>query len=210
MYREPGAPSSSEKAPAELLYDGLDRAGRRPPGIALLQAMSLPVLVAGVLAAKWSSTAGLVGLVVTGAFGIWWLRRTPQSGVVLRVNQSELLVFRHGKKEPEARFQLDDLVNVSLDTKTIQRIEEGGSAIPAMRFADSRVGPELDTARIVLVPRRGTSLPLTDAYVAHMDATEWLGKIRVFLRKNGWVPADERAPDSVDEDDDDEPASADG
>jgi hypothetical protein len=25
-----------------------------------------------------------------------------------------------------------------------------------------------------------------------MDATEWLGKVRVFLRKHGWLPADER------------------
>jgi len=33
---------------------------------------------------------------------------------------------------------------------------------------------------------------LTEAYVSQMDATEWFGKIRVFLRKNGWTPRDER------------------
>jgi hypothetical protein len=30
-----------------------------------------------------------------------------------------------------------------------------------------------------------------------MTATEWLGKIRVFLRKNGWVPLDETDPKSA-------------
>jgi hypothetical protein len=30
-----------------------------------------------------------------------------------------------------------------------------------------------------------------------MDATEWLGKIRVFLRKHRWLPEDER-PSQVD------------
>jgi hypothetical protein len=38
---------------------------------------------------------------------------------------------------------------------------------------------------------------LTDEYFAHMDSTEWLGKIRVFLRKNGWIPADERKKDKT-------------
>jgi hypothetical protein len=26
----------------------------------------------------------------------------------------------------------------------------------------------------------------------HFEATDWLGRIRVFLRKHGWVPEDER------------------
>jgi hypothetical protein len=208
MYREAAAQSERERPPAELVYDGIDRGGRRLPGVGLVQAFSLPVVIAGALSAKVSPTAGLVGLVVSGAAGVWWLRRPPQSGVVLRVEHGELLVIPRGKKEPKARFKLTNLTNVALDTKTIQRVEDGGSAIPAMRFADSRVGPELDTARIVLVPRQGSSLPLTEAHVAHMDATEWLGKIRVFLRKHGWVPADERGdehgPDSIDEDEDED------
>jgi hypothetical protein len=35
-------------------------------------------------------------------------------------------------------------------------------------------------------------------HVAHMTATEWVGKIRVFLRKNGWVPLDEAGAKSGD------------
>ena len=84
-----------------------------------------------------------------------------------------------------------------MDTKTIQKVQEGGDAIPAMRFINATVGPELDTARIVVVGARGTRVPLTTEYIAHMDASEWFGKIRVFLRKSGWVPADERAPESA-------------
>jgi hypothetical protein len=34
----------------------------------------------------------------------------------------------------------------------------------------------------------------------HSEATTWLGKIRVFLRKHGWVPEDERQVDEVDAD----------
>lgn len=195
MYREGGKRAEAERPPAEFVYDDADRGRRRPPGVALLQAMSLPVGVAGILSMLVGPTAGLVGLVASGALGIWWWRRPPPPGVVLRVEGGALIVQRGADKWPGIRYPLVDLVDVALDTKTIQRVEDGGSAIPGMRFVDSRVGPDLDIARIVLVPRVGEPMALTDERGAHMNATEWLGKIRVFLRKNGWVPMDERASD---------------
>lgn len=60
-----------------------------------------------------------------------------------------------------------------------------------MRFADSQVAPPVDKARIVLEFDQ-RSVPLTREYLAHMDATDMLGELRVFLRKQGWVPEDER------------------
>ena len=74
-----------------------------------------------------------------------------------------------------------------------------------MRFIDAKVGPKVDTARIVLVSASGRQVTLTQDYLAHMSATEWLGKIRVFLRKHGWLPEDEREgpPSSVVDGDDD-------
>jgi hypothetical protein len=89
-------------------------------------------------------------------------------------------------------MRLDELANVELDTKTIRQVEQGGSAIPAMRFADSRVGPELDRARILLVCDDETRIPLSEIYGVHMQTSESFGKMRVFLRKHGWVPEDER------------------
>ena len=76
--------------------------------------------------------------------------------------------------------------------KTIERLQDGSSPIPALRFANPTIAPPVDTARVVRVGTNGRRYPLTQAYLAHMDATESVGKIRVFLRKNGWLPASER------------------
>jgi len=157
----------------------------------MFQLFTVPLLVGIALTMLATPTAGLVGLIAAGAGSIWWWRRAPHAGgVVLFVDHGELRLLSSDRKHEKECFALDD-VDVVLDTKTIQRVQEGGSAIPAMRFIDATVGPELDTARIVVVGR-GRRVPLTEAYVAHMDATEWFGKIRVFLRKSGWLPRDER------------------
>jgi hypothetical protein len=90
------------------------------------------------------------------------------------------------------RMALGDLQDVALDTESIERVIDGPSAIPAMRFADARVAPPLDVARIVLSFRDGNSMPLTAERLSHLETTDVYGKMRMFLRKNGWQPADER------------------
>jgi hypothetical protein len=87
---------------------------------------------------------------------------------------------------------LSHLADVALDVKTIERVSDGGGAIPALRLIDSKVGPKVDTARIILVDGDGREVCLTEDYLPHSMATDSLGKIRVFLRKNGWIPEDER------------------
>jgi hypothetical protein len=111
--------------------------------------------------------------------------------VVLRVDGNELEVRTANKKTVKGFFTLDDL-DVVMDTKTIRKVQDGRDAIPALRF-NGAVGPEIDTARVVLTSER-ERLALTDDFVSHTNAIEWFGKIRVFLRKQGWVPADERVP----------------
>ncbi len=189
----------------------IDRASRKGQGMALLQLFGLPVVVGLVASTVSTPTVGLVSMVASAALGVWWWRRPASDGFLLTVEKGALVVARSRGARPIATLPLETLRNVSLDIKTIQRVEEGGSAIPAMRVLDSRVGVEVDTSRIVL-QGEGPAVPLGNLYIAHMDATEWLGKIRVFLRKNGWVPADERsegpstpaeADDEDDEDDDD-------
>jgi hypothetical protein len=181
----------TKRAPDELVYASVDPSKRNKPSLALLQLVSLPVVVAGALSMAVSGTAALVGLVASTAFSIWWWKRAPQLAEKrLCVRDGRLFVFRRHLEE--ARFDLDELTDVVLDSKTVQKIQEGGSAIPAMRFIDSQVAPDQDVSRIVLVGKKRRH-PLADDYVANMEATEWLGKIRVFLRKHGWVPKDERA-----------------
>lgn len=119
------------------------------------------------------------------------LGRRASRCVVLRVDRGGL-ELRLPKSRAPAHVALSSLVDVGLDTKHIQRMLEGGSPVPAVRFSESRAGPETEVARIRLSFDDGTSIALTDTYVAHMVATEWMGKIRVFLRRHGWIPHDER------------------
>jgi hypothetical protein len=81
---------------------------------------------------------------------------------------------------------------VSLDSKTIQRVQENaGHAIPALRFVEPVVGPPIDESRIVFDTADGPVL-LTENFTSNIDATDWFGKIRRYLRQQGWVPEDER------------------
>jgi hypothetical protein len=191
MYRQPAPPPQKAGPPDELVYVGNDRDRRNRSSVVAVQLFTLPPLAGAVAATVISPTAGFVALALSIAGVVFWVRRPDDARIVLRVKNGELLVHPSGSTEP-ARFSLDELLNVSLDSKIIQRVQEGSSAIPAMRFIDSRVGPEQTTARVILVGRGRPFVPLGEAYLAHVEATEWLGKIRVFLRKHGWVPADER------------------
>jgi hypothetical protein len=172
-----------------LVY-GAESGGNRKPAMAIFQIFSVPLVVAALASVFISPAMGLVGLVGSAAVLIWLFLRKKRPETELQMEPGAITVVKFGK--PVARYGLTELTNVRLDIKTIQRVQEGGSAIPAMRFIDSKVGPDLDTARIVFVTDDGTELPLTQDYLSHTDSSEWLGKIRVFLRKHGWVPADER------------------
>jgi hypothetical protein len=198
VYRTPAEKAPEDRPPRELVYDALDES-RSGSQIALFQYFGLPILAGLALGAFTGSTGGLLGLLGGAGYSAWsWRGRKKAGGAVLRVDDGVLSVTVRGPKERNERLRLDDLANVTLDIKTIERVTEGDSAIPAMRFIDAKVGPKVDTARIVLVSAGGRQVHLTEDYLAHMSATEWLGKIRVFLRKHGWLPEDERESDGVD------------
>ena len=205
MYRTPAERGTEDRPPKELVYDALDES-RSGSQTALFQYFGLPIVAGLAMGAFTGPTGGLLGLVAGGAYSAWsWRGRKKAGGAVLRVEGEVLSVTVRGGKERNERILLGDLANVTLDIKTIERVTEGDSAIPAMRFIDAKVGPKVDTARIVLVSASGRQVTLTQDYLAHMSATEWLGKIRVFLRKHGWLPEDEREgpPSSVVDGDDD-------
>jgi hypothetical protein len=176
------------------VYEALDRDANRGTAVAWFQLFSLPLVFGVALSVAVTPMVGLAGIVAGTAFAVWYRRRARhREGAVLRVEEGKLLVSSRGQRLPKAVFALRDLSDVVLDVKTIRRVQEGDSPIPAVRFTHTTVGPEIDTARIVLVGKKKSErVELSEAYLAHMDATEWLGKIRVFLRKHGWIPKDER------------------
>jgi hypothetical protein len=189
MYRQSAEPDPSNRPPPELLV-ALGGQDRRSGAVLLFQLFTLPALAGVILSVLVTPMAGLLGLLGTAAVTVWWhRRRTRGERLVLSVVAGEL-VARAGSREL-ARVRLQQLDDVALDTKTIRPVQEGSSAVPAVRFIDSKVGPEFDVSRLVLVGE-GRTVRMHETHVAHMTATEWLGKIRVFLRKHGWVPQDER------------------
>lgn len=193
MYREPAEPSPAEATSSELVLEISD--ARRSTTYALwLQLFALPPAVAVVLSAVVSPEVGLAGLVASAAGALAWWRRPREAGFLLRLASGDLTVSTRADGEVAVSIPLRELLDVRLDTKTIQPLQESGSAVPALRLLEARPGPELEVARVVLVSRGDPFVPLGEAYVAHLHATEALGKLRVFLRRNGWVPEDERDP----------------
>lgn len=63
-----------------------------------------------------------------------------------------------------------------------------------MTLADARYLPNARVATIALATEGGR-VPITEDPIAHLEATEAFSKVRVFLRKHGWGPTDERGDD---------------
>lgn len=136
----------------------------------------------------------LPAMLAVGVFMYVKVRRgRSRPRVVLRVEDGVLRLT--GPFVADIALPLEKLLDVRLDIKTIKPVMETPGPVPAARFINSRVGGEVDRARIELV-RRDDSILLTDEYLSHTDSSEWSGKIRRFLRKHGWLPADEREADA--------------
>jgi len=148
------------------------------------------IVAVGLFAPDWALPAG-----VTAALVMWYRRRRllKRPHATLRVKDGHLIVT---DARSQAIFSkgLDELYNVTLETKTIQKVQENmSSGIPDLRFIDSRVGPSIDNCRIELVTSDEV-VTLTDFFTSSIDANDWFSKIRRFLKQNGWRPLDEREP----------------
>lgn len=132
----------------------------------------------------------------SAVIGYQWWRRKRQRTVpraLLKIEGEQLRLS--GAAFPGGGplvFHLSELLDVYLDTKTIQRVRENPGPLPELRFINATVGGEQDTARIALELEHETFF-LTQERLSHTDANEWFSKIRRFLRRHGWVPEDERA-----------------
>jgi hypothetical protein len=193
-YRITPALIEPPRAPrAELVYRMTDR---RKAQRALALVTVAATTTTGLLGAGLSPASG----VALGSALVWaawrWQRPMEGRGVVLRVCRGVLHVTGCAGRSL-VRASLHDIANVTLDSRTIRKVEEGNTLIPWLRFAESRVGPELEVVRIVVeVSGLREPIRLSEAFVPHMDGVDWLGRIRRFLRTHGWVPEDERESES--------------
>jgi hypothetical protein len=164
---------------------------RRTDSSAIAIAVFLAPLFVAMGLAIVSPDLALPGAALT-AFGMWLRKRRQRSKphAVICVRNSRIRVTdANAKVVVDASF--DDLLKVSLDTKSVQRVQESmRSGVPELRFMDAVVAPEIDVSRIEIETLDGSYF-LTEHHVSNMDAVEWLGRIRRLLRKKGWVPEDE-------------------
>ena len=190
MYRAAAEDTQALEASGTLVIEAKNRERSTKAPMALMQIFTAPALVAIALSVLFDGTVAIVGMIASAiAMYLWW-RRGNLEQVTLQVKDRTVAIAGLAAAE---RVAFEDLFDVSLERKTVHPVQDGGSAIPAMRFIDSTVGPEVDTARVVLELRgKRVTVALTKRYLSYSDATEWLSKVRVFLRKRGWVPLSER------------------
>lgn len=139
----------------------------------------LTAVAAGLLAKYVSLPVALVPLGLALVV-VLVQRRWHEGRFVLRVDDRGLEVTRERLHGAPLRIALADLVDVTLDRET-KAGGRGGSATERVRLRLVRRAPEAP----IFVP---------DERLTPIEAQEWYGKVRVFLRKHGWVPEGERDP----------------
>ena len=187
-----GGHSEASEAETELRY--FPEGKRHSSSMTAYWGMLAPAFVGGGVAALTHSVPwGLAAAGATILYARWKRQRervVPRA--VLQVVDGKLRLSGPAFQVSRT-YPLEDLLDVYLDTRTIQRVQENTSSggFPELRFINSTVGAEVDIARVALELKDET-LFLTEEQVSHLDASEWSNKIRRFLRRNGWLPEDER------------------
>jgi len=190
-YRLPPVTDLEKSAPATLLYPAVVEPARTRMARVGASVWLFAMVVTPVLAFAGHVQLAGVAMVAVLGWTILRTRRGPKAGLLFGVNEGVLTLTDGGR--PLLTVPLAELEDVGLDSKSIRKVELGQDAVPAMRFINTRVGPEIDVARIALsIAGKDEPFLLTNAFLPHMDAVEWAGKIRSFLRKHRWLPEDER------------------
>jgi hypothetical protein len=165
--------------PRELVIDAKPAPGDSSDGGGSAMApFALSAIGAGVLAKFASPTVALVPLAAALLYVLVG-RKAGKGRFVLRaVDDGGIEVRRERSKDAVARIAIADLLDVTLDRK-MQASGRAGAATERVRLALERTAPE-------------TPIFMPDEHVTPIEAQEWYGKVRVFLRKHGWVPKGER------------------
>ena len=168
----------SDDAPEELVVDAKPAPGDASDGGGTaIGRIAMPIGAAALLAKFVSPYAGLAGLAAVVAVLVL-LRKPDEGRTVLRVADGALVVKRERAKQVVAAIPLADVLDVSIDRETQQA---GGQA------AKERV-------RLVLErPAPADPIYIPESRITPIEAQEWYGKVRSFLRKHDWIPKDERA-----------------
>jgi hypothetical protein len=171
--------SGDAPPPRELVIDATPAPGDSSDGSGSGMApFVFTAFAAGLLAKYVSAPAALVPVGV--AIAVVLVRKRSHEGrFVLRVVDGALEVSRERRRGPAVRVALADLLDVTLDSQTRAASGRGSSATARVRLALERRAPESP----IFVP---------DERVTPIEAQEWYAKVRVFLRKHGWVPESER------------------
>lgn len=170
--------------PRELVIDIAPAPGDSSDGAGSAMApFALSAIAAGVLAKYVSPLVALLPLALVVVV-IFVGRKSREGRFVLRVEDGTLEVTREKPQGAPLRIALADLVDVTLERKTHAAGGRGGAAAERVHLALERRAPEGP----VFVP---------EERVTPIDAQEWYGKVRVFLRKHGWVPESERSEDAA-------------
>lgn len=189
-YRSPQSLDGPRvRAESELRY--FPERPRMRSSIALYGVFAPLFAFATVAGLSGSAGLGLLALAATVGWFTWKRRRDKLVPRAVLTIDGASLVLSGEAFAPPVTLRLEELLEVYLDTTTIQRVQENAGPVPDLRFLNATVGGAQDLARIGLELENET-LFLTDERVSHLDATEWFRKLRRFLRQHGWVPEDER------------------
>jgi hypothetical protein len=186
-YRKP--PPVVPAPATELFVPWENTEGRATP-----MRLFLGLLIGGSVVSVAAMVTPALSALLGAALLVWavttWRSARGPSGVRLRVEDGALWVDR-GRGQPPERFPLSGLRNVEIESKALQRVVlEQQVGAPMMTTA---VTPSVDVGRLALVSERAPRpVYLLETFGSYSHCTEWLGKVRVFLRRGGWVPEDER------------------
>jgi hypothetical protein len=201
-YREIEAAKTPERKSGELVYRPQERLDRMAGGHAGFRMYAIPALLGAIVGKLWAIEAGVVVFVALAAAAYGWSRKRPKDVVVLRVEGGELSVLPFGSKETTFRVKLDELEDVVLETKSVERVMDvGANAVNiGMGPLAPNIGPPSETKRITLESAKRGTHTLTQEFFGHAETIEWFAKIRSFLRSCGWTPLSEREEEEEDDD----------
>lgn len=165
--------------PRELVVDAQPAPGDASSGSGSGMApIVLPVIAAGFLAKYVNLSAAIIAL--GAGIALYVLRKAPDLGrFVLRIEDGMLVVARERSKDVVARIAITDVLDVTLDKEMHNAGGRGGASAERVHIALQRREPD-------------AAILLPEARITPLEGQEWQGKVRVFLRKHGWLPFDER------------------
>lgn len=209
-YREIEKEKPAEPKSGQLVYRPAERVDRISAGASGFQLFAAPTAVAVVVGMLLPIEAAIGAFFFSLGGVVLYSRKRPKNVVVLKVAGGELRVFPMGRENDAFSVRLDDLDDVVMETKSVERVMEVGSN--AINIGTGgiapNIGPPSETKRIVLEPAKGSPYSLTNEFFGHNETNEWFAKVRLFLRNVGWTPLAER--EEADEEDEEEDEEDDG